>query len=97
MLRIEFCITFIFFFFFLMMRHPPRSTLFPYTTLFRSGWPAFAVWTPGTALYFVIVWFALPIGATLPSFALAAGLHVVFSKIEQGFARSSPVVSDGEP
>src|SRR5690349_23886665 len=24
-------------FFFLMMRRPPRSTLFPYTTLFRSG------------------------------------------------------------
>src|SRR3989441_11264882 len=23
-------------FFFLMIRHPPRSTLFPYTTLFRS-------------------------------------------------------------
>src|SRR5207249_11589746 len=26
-----------FFFFFLMLRPPPRSTLFPYTTLFRSG------------------------------------------------------------
>src|SRR5437773_6315058 len=25
------------FFFFLMLRRPPRSTLFPYTTLFRSG------------------------------------------------------------
>src|SRR5260370_17204374 len=36
-----------FFFFFLMIRRPPRSTLFPYTTLFRSrrivprGNPAF--------------------------------------------------------
>src|SRR5215471_19373878 len=29
------------FFFFLMIRRPPRSTLFPYTTLFRS--PATAV------------------------------------------------------
>src|SRR6266446_9720581 len=39
------------FFFFLMIRRPPRSTLFPYTTLFRSlrqaldyarrGWPVF--------------------------------------------------------
>src|SRR2546429_5486950 len=28
--------TFFFFFFFLMIRRPPRSTLFPYTTLFRS-------------------------------------------------------------
>src|ERR1035438_10798409 len=29
--------------FFLMIRRPPRSTLFPYTTLFRSGstpWPS---------------------------------------------------------
>src|SRR5258706_12644018 len=30
---------FIFFFFFLMIRRPPRSTLFPYTTLFRSPSP----------------------------------------------------------
>src|SRR5260370_23065827 len=28
----------IFSFFFLMIRRPPRSTLFPYTTLFRSRW-----------------------------------------------------------
>src|SRR2546422_7301774 len=31
MLALVFC-----FFFFLMIRRPPRSTLFPYTTLFRS-------------------------------------------------------------
>src|SRR2546429_6536303 len=32
-----FCFTpFFLFFFFLMIRRPPRSTLFPYTTLFRS-------------------------------------------------------------
>src|SRR3989454_3477821 len=30
------CHLVIFFFFFLMIRRPPRSTLFPYTTLFRS-------------------------------------------------------------
>src|SRR5258708_29617792 len=29
----------LFFFFFLMIRRPPRSTLFPYTTLFRSPTP----------------------------------------------------------
>src|SRR6476620_12421887 len=29
----------LFFFFFLMIRRPPRSTLFPYTTLFRSRSP----------------------------------------------------------
>src|SRR5437773_12487767 len=34
---IFFCVLFhVFFFFFLMIRRPPRSTLFPYTTLFRS-------------------------------------------------------------
>src|SRR2546426_3614512 len=31
------------FFFFLMIRRPPRSTLFPYTTLFRSQGPAHAL------------------------------------------------------
>ena len=30
------CVYLVFFFFFLMIRRPPRSTLFPYTTLFRS-------------------------------------------------------------
>src|SRR6266576_5952435 len=30
-------VTFQGFFFFLMIRRPPRSTLFPYTTLFRSS------------------------------------------------------------
>ena len=32
--------------FFLMIRRPPRSTLFPYTTLFRSSRPV--TWTPKT-------------------------------------------------
>src|SRR5438874_6760033 len=33
---------FLYVFFFLMIRRPPRSTLFPYTTLFRSNeWEAF--------------------------------------------------------
>src|SRR2546429_8916413 len=32
----RYLLTCVFFFFFLMIRRPPRSTLFPYTTLFRS-------------------------------------------------------------
>src|SRR5215813_15269708 len=32
------------FFFFLMIRRPPRSTLFPYTTLFRSLRPSLGEW-----------------------------------------------------
>src|SRR5258707_5140217 len=35
------------FFFFLMIRRPPRSTLFPYTTLFRSPRSASSPATPG--------------------------------------------------
>src|SRR5438067_11297435 len=34
-----------YFFFFLMIRRPPRSTLFPYTTLFRS---------PGTVRFYLV-------------------------------------------
>src|SRR6266496_4860504 len=34
-----FFLLFFIFFFFLMIRRPPRSTLFPYTTLFRSCSP----------------------------------------------------------
>src|SRR2546429_9834363 len=36
-------------FFFLMIRRPPRSTLFPYTTLFRSGRWLAETDTAGTA------------------------------------------------
>src|SRR2546422_3975201 len=39
-----------FFFFFLMIRRPPRSTLFPYTTLFRSQPSGVAV-DAGSRLY----------------------------------------------
>src|SRR5437879_10396905 len=40
-------LVFFFFFFFLLIRRPPRSTLFPYTTLFRSRW--FGLRVPGRA------------------------------------------------
>src|SRR5215475_15474377 len=39
-LLIFYFVLFLFFFFFLMIRRPPRSTLFPYTTLFRSSPPS---------------------------------------------------------
>src|SRR2546429_7762660 len=38
--------SFLFSFFFLMIRRPPRSTLFPYTTLFRS-----VIWKPGVCIH----------------------------------------------
>src|SRR2546429_7045828 len=36
MIILMLCHSYLLFFFFLMIRRPPRSTLFPYTTLFRS-------------------------------------------------------------
>src|SRR5215475_15141768 len=36
-------------FFFLMIRRPPRSTLFPYTTLFRSPAGCGVTWSTGCA------------------------------------------------
>src|SRR2546430_13651472 len=39
MLSLDDDYTLFYYFFFLMIRRPPRSTLFPYTTLFRSPLP----------------------------------------------------------
>src|SRR6267143_3986457 len=41
----------LFFFFFLMIRRPPRSTLFPYTTLFRSRLPGGPRWGRGPEVH----------------------------------------------
>src|SRR3712207_6929518 len=50
-------------FFFLMIRRPPRSTLFPYTTLFRSG-PSGKCSTSSTS------------SSTLPGYAATVGVRV---------------------
>src|SRR3712207_3448610 len=58
--------------FFLMIRRPPRSTLFPYTTLFRSrpaGRPAVRrrrAWSPGASEGSVRGVATLPVGAPPP-------------------------------
>src|SRR2546427_8573069 len=50
---LSYCFLLFFFFFFLMIRRPPRSTLFPYTTLFRSAvTPRGVVRTPSPAARF---------------------------------------------
>src|SRR5437667_11658920 len=46
----SFCLYSFSFFFFLMIRRPPRSTLFPYTTLFRSGVDSVLHTDPGVGL-----------------------------------------------
>ena len=63
----------------------------------RWKWPAFASWIPGVLLFFVIILTGFPIGATIPSFGLAAGLHVVFSKVEHAFSRQAPSIASEPP
>src|SRR2546428_599546 len=55
-------------FFLLMIRRPPRSTLFPYTTLFRSSEPVLTV----------SVWVAVELNAPLPV-AVMAGVPALVS------------------
>src|SRR2546430_13673852 len=52
-----------FFFFFLMIRRPPRSTLFPYTTLFRSFVADVLNGTPSIVVgIFACTWLVRPMG-----------------------------------
>src|SRR5947209_10139898 len=61
------------YFFFLMIRRPPRSTLFPYTTLFRSAPRHVQREAP-------------VVTETIQPFAVGIALHgsVVFALIEEG-------------
>src|SRR5262249_61163025 len=65
----RFTTTFLFFFF-LMIRRPPRSTLFPYTTLFRSYFCVPEYGTANGRLHFHAVHFmrTLPTGSVDPNF-----------------------------
>src|SRR3989454_8031485 len=62
-------------FFFLMIRRPPRSTLFPYTTLFRSHHPARPA-PPG----------ALMVSRALPTFTVGFLLLDALLLAYSGFA-----------
>src|SRR5438034_6695191 len=52
------------FFFFLMIRRPPRSTLFPYTTLFRSNRFHKSRSIPATPIAFLLRWAGILTGLT---------------------------------
>src|SRR5438445_6463498 len=64
---------FSFAFFFLMIRRPPRSTLFPYTTLFRSPVPSFRREEREGVVDSVAVRLEDPEGA--PRYMIADGIH----------------------
>src|SRR5260370_5284679 len=67
------------FFFFLMIRRPPRSTLFPYTTLFRSG---SAISVPGIGFVVAPLFRKSPLEwrrvGTVDEFQVGASVNVVF-------------------
>src|SRR3712207_1056934 len=60
-------------FFFLMIRRPPRSTLFPYTTLFRSLLGTSAWYAPGAAAAQMVDAIMLDEKRILPCTALLEG------------------------
>src|SRR6266568_7220756 len=54
MLKVQLPYDLSFLFFFLMIRRPPRSTLFPYTTLFRSAGGAGRLFASGASAGFPV-------------------------------------------
>src|SRR3712207_7285138 len=82
-------------FFFLMIRRPPRSTLFPYTTLFRSLGRLVAEGAKGILLSTIIVLLALPFGITIasgiPGFLLLVLLSALWGVV---YARSEEHTSE---
>src|SRR2546430_2374504 len=81
----------IFFFFFLMIRRPPRSTLFPYTTLFRSyhfqpEFGASAQRLEGTPAFFV-----LEGGSPRPGALFSGGMLTLVSVVTLTVFLSQPV------
>src|SRR2546422_9333768 len=58
-----------------MIRRPPRSTLFPYTTLFRSHWCAIA--GAGTAVAVAVTVFGMPFPLAGMSFVYGVGFGVL--------------------
>src|SRR2546429_8411064 len=79
------------FFFFLMIRRPPRSTLFPYTTLFRSDageWSAGPRTAHGDAAFPGVLRGVRHQSAAVPAAHLAAGCARGSSDGRFGDARS---------
>ncbi len=59
-------------------------------------WTAYASWVPGVALYLAIVLLQLPVGATIPSFALAVGLHVALCRLEARLTSRTAAAANGQ-
>src|SRR3712207_7100044 len=72
-----------FVFFFLMIRRPPRSTLFPYTTLFRSDGTGSPVELSIRGRLLFALFFGTLVGVVLVpfSFAAVAGYYAVRERL----------------
>src|SRR3712207_7641213 len=82
-----------FLFFFLMIRRPPRSTLFPYTTLFRSdrAGPARVPW----AMAFVAMIVGIPLFFEIGVVLLIPIIFVVARRVkEAGFKGDAYLMVD---
>src|SRR3712207_8099767 len=76
-----------------MIRRPPRSTLFPYTTLFRSAIATRCCWPPDSCAGYFSAWDSTPTLArsSIPRFRASAadflrtlvGPSVTFSRSEE--------------
>src|SRR5258708_17440935 len=74
------------FFFFLMIRRPPRSTLFPYTTLFRSPWKRIGLWSLwGLCGYLVVFAFGSRIADLLNLYDTSNPLKFTYAGIEVSY------------
>src|ERR1035441_8523840 len=87
-----------------MIRRPPRSTLFPYTTLFRSASAAALEWYPtGRLVVWAAVLAALIVVVAIPNFgtdaeSFRAGLNSALTRmlqVETGTAAGAPLVVPG--
>src|SRR3712207_9166062 len=74
-------------FFFLMIRRPPRSTLFPYTTLFRS----FCI-VVGTMLHGIATGNCLP--AQVPLVCVDINQATVTKLMDRGSFQSMGIITD---
>src|SRR6266487_2699830 len=94
-MRLSNVVSICFFFFFLMIRRPPRSTLFPYTTLFRSKFTQYEL----RQLYADSCFMVMPLenvkfqaGVTAILECLAMGKAVICSRVPG----QTDVVIEGE-
>src|SRR5260370_20134793 len=68
-----------------MIRRPPRSTLFPYTTLFRSGYPRFPA--PVEFIAAVIAYYVHPVNIQTACLIMEGRLNV--DRSEERFSRNA--------